>query len=149
MHSAFSAHHTVNLTVKYKLVNFAGKVSKAIAVNDKIPAPTLHFQEGDYYSPRFPLQPSLVKFVHDYRKASKEERKKIVDDYKMMQQMRMSIYDISDVAYDAFLLNGQPKRCLGQLLLKLAMLCVYVLLVRVVAPFFVSKYLELLCRWCM
>lgn len=223
MHSAFSAHHTVNLTVKYKLVNFAGKVSKAIAVNDKIPAPTLHFQEGDtvtiivhnelneetaihwhgllvpwqmdgvlgvtqqgippggvfhyqftlyqsgtywyhahaglqeqqglygallidppkkppyhytkdkvivlsdwsnthpnqilanlkkegdYYSPRFPLQPSLVKFVHDYRKASKEERKKIVDDYKMMQQMRMSIYDISDVAYDAFLLNGQPK----------------------------------------
>ena len=27
----------------------------------------------------------------------------------MMQQMRMSIYDISDVAYDAFLLNGQPK----------------------------------------
>src|SRR3990167_9559220 len=26
-----------------------------------------------------------------------------------MQQMRMSIYDISDVAYDAFLLNGKPK----------------------------------------
>jgi CopA family copper-resistance protein len=66
-------------------------------------------KEGDYYSPKFPLQPSLVKFIHDYRQASTEERKKIVDDYKMMQQMRMSIYDISDVAYDAFLLNGQPK----------------------------------------
>ena len=66
-------------------------------------------KEGDYYSPRFPLQPSLVKFIHDYRKASVEERKNIVDDYKMMQQMRMGIYDISDVAYDAFLLNGHPR----------------------------------------
>jgi len=27
----------------------------------------------------------------------------------MMQQMRMSIYDISDVAYNAFLLNGKPR----------------------------------------
>lgn len=63
-------------------------------------------KEGDYYSPRFPLQPSLVKFIHDYRKASSNERKNLIDDYKMMQQMRMSIYDISDVAYDAFLLNG-------------------------------------------
>lgn len=66
-------------------------------------------KEGDYYSPRFPLQPSLFKFLHDYQKASIDERKKIIDDYKMMQQMRMSIYDISDVAYDAFLLNGHPK----------------------------------------
>lgn len=66
-------------------------------------------KEGDYYAPRFPLQPSLFKFIHDYQKASVEERKKLIDDYKMMQKMRMSIYDISDVAYDAFLLNGQPK----------------------------------------
>jgi FtsP/CotA-like multicopper oxidase with cupredoxin domain len=66
-------------------------------------------KEGDYYSPRFPLQPSLVKFVHDYQKASAEERQKIVSDYKMMQQMRMSIYDFSDVAYDAFLLNGHSN----------------------------------------
>jgi FtsP/CotA-like multicopper oxidase with cupredoxin domain len=66
-------------------------------------------KEGDYYSPDFPLQPSLVKFIHDYRKASLSERNNLIDDYKMMQQMRMSIYDISDVAYDAFLLNGQPK----------------------------------------
>lgn len=220
---AFAAHHTVNLTVEYKLVNFAGKVTKAITVNSQIPAPTLHFKqgdsvsinvhnhldketaihwhgllvpwqmdgvagitqhgippggvfhykftmeqtgtywyhahaglqeqqglygafiidppkppaykytkdhvivlsdwsntypdqilanlkkEGDYYSPKFPLQPSLVKFIHDYRKASAQERKNIIDDYKMMQQMRMSIYDISDVAYDAFLLNGKPN----------------------------------------
>ncbi|HSW93453.1 MAG TPA: multicopper oxidase domain-containing protein [Gammaproteobacteria bacterium] len=65
-------------------------------------------KEGDYYSPGFPLQPSLVKFIHDYRTASTGERQNIIDDYKMMQKMRMSIYDISDVAYDAFLLNGQP-----------------------------------------
>ena len=218
-----AADRIVNLVVRYKTVHFAGKSIKAIAVNDQIPAPTLHFKEGDhvainvynqldqetaihwhgmlvpwqmdgvlgitqqgippggvfhyrftlyqsgtywyhahaglqeqqglygaflidppkhpgytytkdyvvvlsdwsnthpdqilanlkkegdYYSPRFPLQPSLVKFIHDYRKASTEERQNLIDDYKMMQQMRMSIYDISDVAYDAFLLNGQPK----------------------------------------
>lgn len=66
-------------------------------------------KDGDYFSPRFPLQPSLMKFIHDYRKASPEERKKLIMDYKMMQEMRMSIYDLSDVAYDAYLLNGQPK----------------------------------------
>lgn len=65
-------------------------------------------KDGDYYSPRFPLQPSLMKFIHDFRRASKEERSKLVADYKMMQQMRMSIYDLSDIAYDAYLLNGHP-----------------------------------------
>ncbi|EKD54203.1 MAG: hypothetical protein ACD_60C00116G0006 [uncultured bacterium] len=222
--NAFAINHTVDLVVSYKTVNFAGSDSKAIAVNNQIPAPTLHFKEGDqvtinvhnqldketaihwhgiivpwqmdgvlgisqrgippggtfryqftlhqsgtywyhahaglqeqqglygafiidplkhhpsyaytkdytvvlsdwsntnpnqilanlkkegdYYSPHFPLQPSLSKFIHDYRKSSLEERQKLIDDYSMMQQMRMSIYDISDVAYDAFLLNGQPK----------------------------------------
>lgn len=221
--TAFAANRNINLTVDYKTVYFAGKARKAIAVNNQIPAPILHFKEGDhitinvynnldqetaihwhgmlvpwqmdgvlgvnqkgippghtfhyqftlhqsgtywyhahaglqeqqglygaflidppshpnykytkdyvivlsdwsntnpdqilanlkkegdYYSPNFPLQPSLTKFIHDYRKASKEERKQLIDDYKMMQQMRMSIYDISDVAYNAFLLNGQPK----------------------------------------
>lgn len=216
-----AAERTVNLIVSYKTVNYAGKTRQAIAVNNQIPAPTLHFQEGDhvkinvynhldkgtsihwhgiilpwqmdgvegvtqraipprgvfhyqftlyqagtywyhahadvqeqeglygafiidpphppsyhynkdqvivlsdwsntpadqvfanlkkegdYYSPQFPLQPSLAKFIHDYRRANAEERKKLLDDYKMMQQMRMSIYDISDVAYDAYLLNGQ------------------------------------------
>ncbi|HAU0262970.1 TPA: multicopper oxidase domain-containing protein [Legionella pneumophila] len=66
-------------------------------------------KDGDYYSPRFPLQPSLMKFLHDYRKAPAKERKELIADYKMMQQMRMSIYDLSDIAYDAYLLNGQPK----------------------------------------
>nr|MBN5937490.1 multicopper oxidase domain-containing protein [Legionella anisa] len=221
--NGFTSNHVINLVVGYKTVYFAGKARKAIAVNNQIPAPTLHFKEGDrvtinvanhldkgtaihwhgllvpwqmdgvegvtqreippgssfryqftleqsgtywyhahaglqeqqglygaflidppmppkyhytkdyvvvlsdwsntkpeqilanlkkdggYYGPRFPLQPSLVKFIHDYRKASKEERQKLLDDYKMMQQMRMSIYDINDVAYDAFLLNGHPK----------------------------------------
>jgi len=66
-------------------------------------------KEGDFYSQKFPLQPSLMKFIHDYRKASPQERKRILSDYKTMQKMRMSIYDISDVAYDAFLLNGTTQ----------------------------------------
>lgn len=218
---AFAAHRTIDLTVAYKTVYYAGKPVKAIAVNNQIPAPTLHFKqgdtvtinvhnllteetaihwhglivpwqmdgvlgisqhgippggvfhyqftlhqsgtywyhahaglqeqqglygaflidpprqasyhynkdyvivlsdwsnthpnrilanlkkEGDYYSPLFPLQPSLTKFIHDYQTANKEEREYLIDDYKMMQQMCMSIYDLSDVAYNAFLLNGQ------------------------------------------
>ena len=221
--NAFANNITVNLVVNYKTVNFAGKNIQAIAVNNQIPAPTLHFKEGDtvtlnvynhlnvgtaihwhglivpwqmdgveeisqrvipqgsmfsyhftlyqsgtywyhahagfqeqqgfygafiidpskpppykydkdyvivlsdwsntkptqifanlkkdgdYYSPKFPLQSSLVHFIQDYRKATPEERKQLIDDYKMMQEMRMSIYDFSDVAYDAFLLNGQPS----------------------------------------
>lgn len=219
--NAYAANQTINLVVSYKLVNFAGKTRKAIAVNNQIPAPTLHFKagdhvtinvynqldkgtsvhwhgiilpwqmdgvegvtqkpippggvfhyqftlrqagtywyhahadvqeqeglygafiidpahpvtyqynkdevvvlsdwsntsatqifanlkkDGDYYAPRFPLQPSLLKFIHDYRRADSQERAELIADYKMMQQMRMSIYDISDVAYDAYLLNGQ------------------------------------------
>lgn len=66
-------------------------------------------KDGDYYTPKFPLQPSLAKFIRDYNKGTPEERKKLTADYEMMQQMRMSIYDLSDVAYDAFLLNGQTK----------------------------------------
>lgn len=221
--NVFAANREVNLIISYKTVNFAGKSVQALAVNDQIPAPTLHFKEGDhvtinvynhldkgtaihwhgiilpwqmdgvegitqkpippdgvfhyhfilyqsgtywyhahadaqeqeglygaliidppqsphysynkdyvvvlsdwsntpakqilanlkkdgdYYSPRFPLQPSLVKFIHDYRNATPEERQNLINDYKMMQDMRMSIYDLSDVAYDAFLLNGQTK----------------------------------------
>ncbi len=221
--TVFAAEKIVNLIVGYKTVNFTGKASKAIAVNDQIPAPELHFhendhvtinvynhldkataihwhgilvpwqmdgvegvtqkgippnsvfhyqftlkqagtywyhahaglqeqqglygafivdpithphyhysndyvvvlsdwnnaqpdqtlknlkKEGDYYSPRFPLQPSLIKFLHDYQSASQPERKNVLDDYSMMQQMRMSIYDLSDVAYDAYLLNGHAN----------------------------------------
>lgn len=215
--------HVIDLTVAYKTVNFAGKERCAIAVNNHIPAPTLHFKqgdhvkinvhnkldkdtaihwhgiilpwqmdgvegvnqkgikpgktftyeftleqsgtywyhahaglqeqeglygaflidppennqfqyskdfaivlsdwsntnadqifanlkkEGDYYSPNFPLQPSLAKFIHDYSNASCKQKQTILDDYKTMQQMRMSIYDYNDVAYDAFLLNGHTK----------------------------------------
>lgn len=221
--NVFASNHTLNLTVSYKTVDFAGKKVQAIAVNNQIPAPTLHFKEGDhvvinvfnhlneptiihwhgiilpwqmdgvegvsqhaippgkmfqyhftlrqsgtywyhahagfqeqqglygafiidpkkpslykdnkdeaivlsdwsntnpntifenlkrdgdYYSPRFPLQASLFKFIHDYKNADPAQRKLLVDDYKMMQQMRMGIYDFSDVAYDAFLLNGKTN----------------------------------------
>lgn len=221
--TAYANHSVINLTVDYKIVYFAGKATKALAINNQIPGPILHFKEGDqvninvhntldqetaihwhglivpwqmdgvlgisqhgiqpgdtfhyqfkllqagtywyhahadlqeqqglygafivdpayvspyhytkdfvvvlsdwsntdanqvlanlkkegdYYSPLFPLQPSLMKFMHDYNQASQSERQQLVDDYKMMQQMRMSLYDISDVAYNAFLLNGHPK----------------------------------------
>jgi FtsP/CotA-like multicopper oxidase with cupredoxin domain len=66
-------------------------------------------KDGDYYSPNFPLQPSLVKFMTEYKKSNCTQRKKIIADYKMMQAMRMSIYDFADVAYDVFLLNGQTR----------------------------------------
>jgi len=219
--NVYAAHRVVNLIISYKTVNFTGTPAQAIAVNNQIPAPTLHFKEGDevtinvynhlnvgtslhwhgllvpwqmdgvagisqtaippgsvfhyhfklyqcgtywyhahmslqeqqglyggilidplkpppyhynkdfivvlsdwnnasptqvyanlkkagdYYTLRFPLQPSLLRFIHDYRKAAPEERKQWLSDYKMMQQMRMSLYDFSDVAYDAYLLNGR------------------------------------------
>lgn len=66
-------------------------------------------KDGDYYASRFPLQPSLTKFIHDYCQSSKDQRLNLINDYKMMQQMRMSLYDLSDVAYDAFLMNGHPS----------------------------------------
>ncbi len=40
----------VDLYVGYKMVNFAGRWRRAIAVNDQIPAPTLHFKEGELSS---------------------------------------------------------------------------------------------------
>lgn len=221
--NAFAGERIIDLVVAYKAIYFAGKTTKAIAVNNQIPAPTLHFKEGDhvtirvhnhldeetaihwhgmlvpwemdgvlgisqrgiqpgkvfnyqftinqsgtywyhahaglqeqqgvygaflidppkspsyhytkdfaivlsdwsntpadqvlanlkkegdFYSPKFPLQPSLAKFIHDYRTSSKQERGALLDDYKMMQQTRMGIYDLSDVAYDAFLLNGHSN----------------------------------------
>lgn len=220
---AYAAERTINLVVDYKCVNFAGECRKALAINNQIPAPTLHFKEGDqvtinvqnnleegttihwhgillpwhmdgvenvsqdpippgetfsykftlkqsgtywyhahadfqeqegmyggfiidpleapsyhytkdyvvvlsdwsntsgdqifanlkkdghYYAPDFPIQPSLWHFIREYDKSSPKERKKLIDDYEMMQDMRMNIYDFSDVAYDAFLLNGRTQ----------------------------------------
>lgn len=68
-------------------------------------------KEGDYYSPKFPLQASLMKFMQDYRQADAKERELLLEDYKTMQKKRMNLYDISDVAYDAYLLNGKTKCC--------------------------------------
>ncbi len=67
-------------------------------------------KSGDYYSPKFPLQPSLVRFLSDYWKANPLQRKQLINDYKMMQNMCMGAYDISDVAYGAYLLNGRSNK---------------------------------------
>ncbi|MFZ0219567.1 MAG: multicopper oxidase domain-containing protein [Candidatus Aquirickettsiella sp.] len=63
-----------------------------------------------YYDSRFPLQPSLLKFIHDYRSATLLKRQQLLSSYKMMQKSRMNIYDFSDIAYDAYLLNGQASQ---------------------------------------
>lgn len=64
-------------------------------------------KEGSYYSVGFPLQASLQKFIRDYWKGGVQERKALIEDYRMMEQSRMGLYDMSDVAYDALLLNGK------------------------------------------
>lgn len=46
--NVFADNHTVDLIIEYKTVNFSGKSTKAIAVNDIIPAPTLCFKQGDH-----------------------------------------------------------------------------------------------------
>ncbi len=63
-----------------------------------------------YYDSRFPLQPSLLKFIRDYRNATPLKRQQLLRSYKMMQTSRMNIYDFSDIAYDAYLLNGQVNQ---------------------------------------
>jgi FtsP/CotA-like multicopper oxidase with cupredoxin domain len=221
-YSVSAENRTVNLDVDYKMVNFSGKSMQAIAVNNQIPGPTLHFKQGDrvtinvhnhlkeptsihwhgilvpwemdgvssisqtpikpnhtfqyrftlkqsgtywyhahsdlqeqqglygalivdslrqnyrsnkdfivvlsdwinthpnkvfanlkkegeFYSAKFPLQASLVDFLTAYKKASPSVRKKLKHAYYMMEKMRMGLYDLSDVAYDAFLLNGRTK----------------------------------------
>lgn len=65
-------------------------------------------KDGDYYQPEFPLQASLLHFIQSYRQASPDDQQQLKQTYSMMQIMRMSPYDISDGAYDAFLLNGHP-----------------------------------------
>ncbi len=67
-------------------------------------------KDGDYFSPNFPLQPSLLRFINDYAHADAKEKKALRMDYHMMQMMRMGIYDFTDVAYDAFLLNGRTRQ---------------------------------------
>jgi len=66
-------------------------------------------KSGDYYSLYFPLQTSLVDFVRSYRTASESGKKKILNQYLSMQKTRMGLYDISDVAYNVFLMNGKTS----------------------------------------
>ncbi len=64
---------------------------------------------GDYYSPKFPLQPSLFHFIRSYSKADKAQKRHVLKAYTTMQFSRMSPYDISDIAYDAFIINGHSN----------------------------------------
>lgn len=218
---SYAANRVVNLVVSYKRVNFTGKWTRGIAVNNQIPGPTLHFKEGDhvtinvynhtdtgisihwhgllvpwqmdgvdnvsqkpippggvfhykfplkqagtywyhshtllqeqdglygaiiidpphqrlnynkdfvvvlsdwmntsgdtifnnlkkdggFYSPRFPLQPSLLHFIQSYKRGTPAQRKQLKAAYWSMQMTRMEPYDISDIAYDTFLMNGHP-----------------------------------------
>lgn len=66
-------------------------------------------KNGDYYSTQFPLQASLVQFIKSYEAASPEGKQELLSAYNTMQHTRMGLYDISDVAYNEFLLNGQPN----------------------------------------
>ena len=65
---------------------------------------------GEFFGPKFPLQPSLVRFIHDYRKATPAGKKRLKRVYLMMQKTRMGAYDISDIAYDTFIINGHPSQ---------------------------------------
>lgn len=58
--------------------------------------------KGDYYSQRALKQPTLMRYL----RASAKERKVLRAEYDMMNSMRMNPYDFSDIAYDAYLLNG-------------------------------------------
>lgn len=95
-------HEVIRATKDYPIVlsDWSNTPAEQIYANLK--------KEGDYYSPRFPIQPSLQDFIKRYRNPS--ERAEAIMNYKMMQSMRMSPYDFSDVAYDAFLLNGHTAQ---------------------------------------
>ncbi len=61
-------------------------------------------KEGDYYSTEFSQQPSLVNLIQHYSP-------ELLQEYMMMEKMRMSMYDYTDVKYDSYLINGQPENC--------------------------------------
>ena len=65
---------------------------------------------GEFFGPKFPLQPTLVRFLRDYRHATPTEKNKLKHVYFTMQKSRMSPYDISDIAYDTYLINGHSPR---------------------------------------
>ena len=62
-------------------------------------------KDGDYYKQ---FRPSWKFYWDEYKNANEEQRKVIRETIAHMQQMRMGVWDWGDVAYDAFLLNGQP-----------------------------------------
>ncbi len=67
-------------------------------------------QNGDFYSGSAPLQPTLHKFLKDLSGKTKVEKAQVWKAYWDMQISRMSMYDLSDVHYDAFLLNGKTQQ---------------------------------------
>ncbi len=65
------------------------------------------------------MQPSLLHFIQSYQQGSPADRQQLKDAYLMMQTMRMSPYDLSDVAYDAYLLNGHTSSNPWQAMVKI------------------------------
>ena len=61
-------------------------------------------KDGDYYKQ---FRPSWKFFWDEYKAADNTKRQQIRQTIAHMQQMRMGVWDWGDVAYDAFLLNGQ------------------------------------------
>ena len=62
-------------------------------------------KDGDYYKS---FRPNWKFYWDEYRQSDQEQRQVIRETIAHMQQMRMGVWDWGDVAYDAFLLNGQP-----------------------------------------
>ena len=64
-------------------------------------------KDGDYYKQ---FRPSWKFFWDEYKTADNTKRQQIRQTIAHMQQMRMGVWDWGDVAYDAFLLNGQTAK---------------------------------------
>lgn len=67
---------------------------------------------GDFYSVYFPLKTSLAQFVRLYHHADKQQRHRLWHTFNTMQKTRMGVYDISDIAYQNFFINGHTNKAM-------------------------------------
>jgi len=63
---------------------------------------------GDYYENKFPLHTSLFHYLSLIKHATPKQRQYLIKTFRQMQKTRMGVYDLSDVAYPTFLINGHP-----------------------------------------